>query len=32
MLEKEILVSVSEMGEICIWKTENLDEPPLILK
>ncbi|KAI8642256.1 WD40-repeat-containing domain protein [Parasitella parasitica] len=32
MLEKEILVSVSEMGEICIWKTEQLDEPPLILK
>ncbi|KAL9555244.1 hypothetical protein MBANPS3_002455 [Mucor bainieri] len=32
MLEKEVLVSVSEMGEICIWKTEDLDEPPLILK
>ncbi|KAF1800581.1 hypothetical protein FB192DRAFT_1381419 [Mucor lusitanicus] len=31
MLEKEVLVSVSEMGEICIWKTEDLDEPPLIL-
>ncbi|KAL7311762.1 hypothetical protein PS15m_009483 [Mucor circinelloides] len=31
MLEKEVLVSVSEMGEICIWKTEDLSEPPLIL-
>ncbi|CAO0801635.1 unnamed protein product [Mucor circinelloides] len=31
MLEKEVLVSVSEMGEICIWKTEDLGEPPLIL-
>ncbi|GAN06934.1 hypothetical protein MAM1_0141c06424 [Mucor ambiguus] len=31
MLGTEVLVSVSEMGEICIWKTEDLDEPPLIL-
>ncbi|CAO3638913.1 unnamed protein product [Mucor fragilis] len=31
MLDKEVIVSVSEMGEICIWKTEDLDEPPLIL-
>ncbi|KAI7902160.1 uncharacterized protein BX663DRAFT_511920 [Cokeromyces recurvatus] len=31
MLEKEILVTVSEIGEVCIWKTEHLDEPPMIL-
>ncbi|RCI06204.1 hypothetical protein CU098_013025 [Rhizopus stolonifer] len=32
ILEKEVLVSVSEWGEICIWETENLDKPPLVLR
>jgi uncharacterized protein YuzE len=32
MLDKEILVTVSENGEVCIWKTENLLEPPMIIK
>ncbi|GAA5815136.1 hypothetical protein MFLAVUS_008642 [Mucor flavus] len=31
LLEKEVLVTVSENGEICIWRTENLDEPPLVI-
>ncbi|KAG1227714.1 hypothetical protein G6F35_002520 [Rhizopus arrhizus] len=32
LLEKEVLVSVSESGEICIWETEDLDKPPMILR
>ncbi|KAI9481336.1 MAG: hypothetical protein EXX96DRAFT_566294 [Benjaminiella poitrasii] len=31
MLEKEILITVSEIGEICIWRTSHLEETPLIL-
>ncbi|PHZ08887.1 WD40 repeat-like protein [Rhizopus microsporus ATCC 52813] len=32
MLGREILVSVSEWGEVCVWETENLDKPPIILR
>ncbi|KAI8883453.1 WD40 repeat-like protein [Backusella circina FSU 941] len=31
MLDKEIIATVSDNGEICIWRTENLEEPPMIL-
>ncbi|KAG0169970.1 hypothetical protein DFQ28_003342 [Apophysomyces sp. BC1034] len=31
MLDEEILVTVSECGEICVWKTGALDKPPTIL-
>ncbi|KAI8968410.1 WD40-repeat-containing domain protein, partial [Mycotypha africana] len=30
LLNEEVLVSVAENGEICIWRTEHLDEPPMI--
>ncbi|KAI9271991.1 WD40-repeat-containing domain protein [Sporodiniella umbellata] len=32
ILDKEILVSVSESGEICLWETERLDRPPQVLR
>ncbi|KAI8997026.1 WD40-repeat-containing domain protein [Pilobolus umbonatus] len=31
LLDKEVLVSVSDMGDVCIWRTDSLDEPPMIL-
>ncbi|KAI7867613.1 WD40-repeat-containing domain protein [Mucor mucedo] len=31
LLGKEVLVSASENGEVCIWRTEHLDEAPMVL-
>lgn len=31
LLEKEVLVTVAENGEVCIYRTENLQEPPMII-
>ncbi|KAM3582158.1 hypothetical protein VKS41_005585 [Umbelopsis sp. WA50703] len=28
----EILVSVAENGQVCVWRTANLDIPPIVLK
>lgn len=32
LLEKEVLVTVAENGEVCIYRTDNLQEPPMIIK
>ncbi|KAG2179149.1 hypothetical protein INT43_001999, partial [Umbelopsis isabellina] len=28
----EVLVSVAENGQVCVWRTSNLDDTPIVLK